>query len=119
MFSTKRKTYKRLCDERESILDEIEAWKISGFTGTLITGLWCSSTYLDELLYIRVSIEKEMIPHQIIMRMKFYQKLETKTGLPDDIILCIALFGDLIDMSAMRFLSKGIKATVDAIDPTY
>jgi hypothetical protein len=116
--TTERKTYKSLCDEHESILEEIEAWRISGFTGNRM-GLWSSSTYLDELLYIRKNIEKDMIPHQIVMRMKFYKRLMYKTGLPTDIVLYIASFGDFIDVSAMNFLRKGVKAALENVVPIY
>ena len=114
-----RNTYKRLCDEREAILDEVEVSKQgrSPYHMNQRMGLWNGSTYLDELMYIRMSIEKEMIPHEIIFRMGFYQKLNIK--IPMEIILHIASFGDLIDKSAFHFLEKGTETTLDDVASSY
>ena len=110
------KSYKCLCDERESILDEVDNWKQgrSSYSCNQRMGLWNGSTYLEELLYIRQRIEKEMIPHEIVDRMKFYKKLENK--IPEDAILHIASFGDVVDKSAADFIISGVEATIEAVD---
>lgn len=59
--------YIKLSDEREAVIDEINNWKqgCSYFYGNQKMGLWNNSTYLDELLYILIKIEKEIITYQI------------------------------------------------------
>lgn len=78
--SSKRKTYKRLCQEREALLDEAESWKQGNllYSRKQRMGLWKGSRYLDELLYIRQRVEKDMIPQEIVYRMKLYIHLMNK-----------------------------------------
>jgi hypothetical protein len=117
--NSERKTYKYLCEEYNAVIDEVDSWKqsLSINSDRQKMGLWNNSTYLDELLYIRQSIEKEMIPHQIVLRMKFYKGLEYAKNIPTDITKYIASFGDLIDNSALYFIKKGVDSTIDAVDP--
>jgi hypothetical protein len=110
----KRKSYINLCKERDAVMDEINNWK-ENITVCKRIGLWNDSTYLDELLYIKSCIEKEMIPYEVVFRMKFYENMY-KT-IPEDIVLHIASFGDLIDQSAHFFLSKGVKSDINCVDP--
>lgn len=116
MLNKERKTYKRLCDELLAVQDEIlECKQGNTYDCKQRVGLWKDSTYLDELLYICTNIEKDIIPHEIVLRMKFYKELNNK--LPMDTITHIASFGDLIDISASNFLEEGIEARIDAVDP--
>jgi hypothetical protein len=114
-----KKKYKDLYDEREAILDEIYDWKHGRYfyAGVHRLGLWNNSIYLDELLYIRKRIEKDIIPYEIMFRTEFYKKLMEK--IPDDIILHIASFGDIIDKSAANLIISGEDITLDIIKPTF
>lgn len=109
MSVKERKSYKNLCEQREAILDEAELWKkgLSSYSGKQRLGLWTTSTYLDELMYIRQSIEKDIMPYLIHFQTRFYKYLEKYKNIPTDIILNIASFGDLIDQDAVYFISKG------------
>lgn len=104
MSSQKRKSYKYLCNEREAILDEIDSWKrgCSTYSGKQRLGLWNNSTYLDELLYIKQAIEKEIIYCEIMERKKVYKKLYNQ--LPKDSILHIASFVDTNDTTIVYSL---------------
>jgi hypothetical protein len=115
-LKTKRKSYKVLIEERESILDEVYTYK-HGNSFHYRMGLWDKSTYLDELMYMRQIIEKEIELHEILFKMKLYNKLEEK--IPLDIIFEISSFGDNIDMSAVYFNNKGIPAKINKVEKTY
>lgn len=107
-----RKTYKQLCDERDAILDEQEKYK-KGYTyGRIGLGL---GSYYDELYYILKCVEHEMIPYEIVYRMKLYQKFNNK--IPLEIIMHIASYGDCIDDIASKFVEEGKPAIIDEIDP--
>jgi hypothetical protein len=84
------KSYKRLCEEREAVLCEAEDWKKgnSSYYDNIRIRLWGNSTYLDELLYIRLIIEKEMREHESISQMKVYNKFK----IPRDISSLISSF---------------------------
>ena len=110
-----RKSYQSLIEEREAILDEVENWKHNKSNCQNI-GLWNNSTYLDELLYIKQIIEKEMIQHEIVFRMKFFVKLGDK--LPKELIYHITSFGDIVDKSAAYFIENNIPFTTENINPT-
>jgi hypothetical protein len=103
MSSVELKKYNSLLRERQSILDETKRWKCGLTISNQRLGLWSSSTYLDELLYIRQSIDKEITECEIMFRVKFYKKLENK--LPKDTIHHIASFGNNIDHSASNLLN--------------
>ena len=117
--STKRKTYKTLCSENESILEEVEDLKQGrkSYHGIQIMKLWSGSTYLDELFYIRMRIVKEMIPHEIVFRMKLYKNLNNIIHI--DIINHIVSFLGLIDKIALHLVNKGIESTLDNVDSFY
>lgn len=102
MITTEQKKYKRLHMERQGLLDEAERWKRGLLVPNKRLGLWACSTYIDELLYIRQGIEKEITECEIIFRLQFYKNLWNK--LPEDIIHQIASFGDIIDHSASKLL---------------
>jgi hypothetical protein len=72
-IKSEKKTYNLLLKEHKAVIYESELWKqnLSSYSGKQKMGLWNNSNYLDELLYIRQSIEKDMIPHLIKIRMKF------------------------------------------------
>jgi hypothetical protein len=110
------KTYNRLREEHKAVLDETKLWK-QCMSGNQRMGLWNKSTYLDDLLYIRQRIEKEMIPYEIVFKMGLYRQLQKR--IPNELILHIASFGDYIDSSAVYFIEKETPVTIDAVDPTY
>jgi hypothetical protein len=112
-----RKTYKRLCEELEAVIDEIELHKRgeSSYSEKQRIGLWNDSVYLSELFYIKQCIEKDIIPHLIVSQTQFYKALEKQKNIPEDIVLHIASFGDIIDTSAEYYLSKGINPTIDEL----
>lgn len=102
MLTAEKKKYNRLINERKGILEEAERWKRGLSNTSQRLGLWGSSTYLDELLYIRMNIEKEITECEIIFRTQFYKSLENK--LPEDVIHHIASFGDIVDTTAVNLL---------------
>lgn len=97
-----QKKYNRLLQERQSILEEAKKWKCGLIHTEQRLGLWSSSTYLDELLYIRQNIEKEITECEILFRIEFYKNLGDK--LPEDTIHHIASFGDMVDNSASNLM---------------
>lgn len=107
-----RKSYKRLQKEHEGILEETLYYK-QGLLENRRMGLWNNSTYLDELYYIRLQVEKDMIPHQIVHQMKIYQQF----NIPIELILHISSFGGMVEQSAACFLEQDIDATIEAVDP--
>ncbi len=117
--STIRKTYKTLCSEHEAIIDEVEDWKQGRKSDheIRIMKLWSGSNYLDELFYIRMRIVKEMIPHEIVFRMKLYKSLNNNIHI--DIINNIVSFLGLIDKIALHLINKGIDSTLDNVDSFY
>ena len=67
-MSTEQKTYKRLCDEKEGILDEMEKYKQGLTYGRMGLCKNKSYTYLDELAYILVRVEEEILAYKIILK---------------------------------------------------
>jgi hypothetical protein len=84
------KSYKILLQERDAILYEAEDWKKgnSSYHNNIRIGLWSTSTYLDELLYIRLIIEKEIKQVEIDTQMKVYKKY----NIPKELIKLISSF---------------------------
>lgn len=93
-----RKTYKQLCKEREDIIY-----------------LQKTGSHHGSLKYILMCIEKEMIPYEIVYRMKLYQRFSNK--IPIELIIHIASYGDCIDDISSKFLEEGKLANIDVIDP--
>lgn len=113
MSEEDQKTYTRLCNEKEAILDEIERWKEGTIFKNQRMGLWNNSTYFDELWYIHREIEKELTALKIVMRMKVYKHLSK--NLPNDVILHITSFGEDVDEAAEYFISTGTNPTIDDV----
>lgn len=106
------KSYKKLKDELASIIEETERYKQSNDFGTCKKmGLWNNSTYLDELLYIKTTIEHEIIPYEIVSTMKFHQWL--LKSLPIELVKHIASFGTMEDTIAATYVELGVNATVE------
>ena len=116
MLLTYRKTYKQLHQEREAVLDEVEAYK-QGTVYQKRMGLWKNSDYLSELLYIRNQIETEMIPHYIVEMMKLYKRLLIR--LPIEIIVHITSFGTIEDQKAIQMVKEGREATLEVVYSFY
>ena len=85
-----QKSYKTLCFERDSILDEIKNYKEQGIQSFSTLGLWNDSDYLSELTYILTRINLEITPYYILETIKLYKRLSPL--LPDDIISQISSF---------------------------
>ena len=70
MSTKEEKKYNQLLMERQGLLDEAERWKRGLLVPNKRLGLWTCSTYIDELLYVRQGIEKEITQYEI----RFLQK---------------------------------------------
>ena len=104
---TKKKSYKILCQERESILDEREKY-IRGVGIDRKMGLFLNEkySYFDELSYIISLIEKDMRPYEILYKIQLYKKL--KERIPIELLLYISSFGSNIDKIAVKYIEKNI-----------
>ena len=73
-----QKNYEKLCKERDAVLDEKKFY--SQFTTNERIGLFICERYdyIDELSYIIKRIEKEIIPYEILYKLKLYKKLTQK-----------------------------------------
>jgi hypothetical protein len=114
MSLTSRKTYTQLYEEREAVFDEADAYKQRTVYQKRM-GLWKNSDYLSELLYIRMRIETEMIPHYIVETMKLHKRLLIL--LPMEIVIHIASFGTIEDQTAIQMVVEGKESTIDVVDP--
>ena len=77
MSTKEEKKYNQLLMERQGLLDEAERWKRGLLVPNKRLGLWACSTYIDELLYVRQGIEKEITQYEIRFLQK-YSKHSTK-----------------------------------------
>ena len=100
-----KKTYKILCEERESVLDEREKY-IKGISVTKKIGLFLNEkySYFDELSYIISLIDKEIKPYNILYKIQLYKKLKEK--IPIDLLYYISSFGDKIDKIAFKHIER-------------
>jgi len=102
MSTKEEKKYNQLLMERQGLLDEAERWKRGLLVPNKRLGLWACSTYIDELLYVRQGIEKEITQYEITFRVHFYKNI--RNILPEDTIYHIVSFGDIIDKTAFNLL---------------
>lgn len=100
----KRKTYSELKEEKQSILDEKENYKNGSSMRKIGFFLNPHYTYFDELGYMLRQIEKEMIPYEILYRLKLYQELYKK--IPYQLVVYISKFGDFVDKIACKYLVR-------------
>jgi hypothetical protein len=112
MSYTKITSYKKLCLERDGILDAIEEYKKGDLTEKPM-GLWINYVYLSELSYIRRRIESEMAPYYIVETMKLYKRLSKH--IPDDIIYQISFFLTSEYQVAYNLYKQGIQPRIENI----
>jgi hypothetical protein len=100
-----KKTYKILCEEKESILDEREKY-IKGLSVNRKMGLFINEkySYFDELSYIIKLIDYDIIPYKILYKIQLYKKLKEK--IPIDLLYYISSFGDKIDKIAFKHIER-------------
>jgi hypothetical protein len=111
-----KNTYDDLCKEYIAVVEETKLYKnnLSTRLGKRMMNIWDNSTYLDELLYIKKLIKKEMTQHLIVYKMKIYKYLEY-SNIPKDIITNISYFGNTVDTQALYFISKNVEANIETI----
>ena len=100
-----KKTYKILCEERESVLDEREKY-IRGMCTNRKMGLFISEkySYFDELSYIINLIDYDIIHYKILYKIQLYKKLIEK--IPIELLYNISVFGDKIDKIAFKYVER-------------
>ena len=103
-------TYTLLQYERENIAE-----KYRQYDSLRRMGLYYPP-YMNEIKYTQIGIEKKMIPHEIVNRMKLYYHLNNK--IPVELIIHIASFGYIADTVAAKFFEEGKPATLEAVDPS-
>jgi hypothetical protein len=100
----KRQTHSQLLVKQQSLIKEAEYLKSCGMDESL-----------ENLLYMQQRIERMIIPHEIVNKMKLYYNLNNK--IPIELIIHIASFGDITDIIAVKYVDDNIQPTIEEVDP--